>query len=438
MPNIYDLAIVGMGPAGISVATAIRDSSIIKNTICFERGKGINKDCAIINNGSCCNSNVCHVISGIGGASNLSSGKFSLFPAGSGLKQFFTSERELIDLMVKVIQSLEKEIELKKVDIESKTIFDAQDYYSANNIVYKYYDVFEFDGNKYSNYLISVLKFLVDNGLTVHTNSEVLTIKRENGTPYYIINTQELGEIQQYFAKKVVLAVGSSEINKSLIATLINAYRTDYEIGVRVESESEYFGTSLNSHGDLKLRKKSGRTYCVTKGGAIVSYRNGEYCFLEGYIDSNKRTAYSNLAVLIKSDKEKELLEFLNNYKHLFYGTPVKQKYTDYLLGYVSSEPIYTTLSTARLGDINKMFTDSINSALQEFINHVIIEAMHVKKDELTIIAPELKTMIDLKLSDQFGIAPDLYIVGAATGKFRGILQSICSGIQCSKYILRG
>jgi len=438
IPNTFELAIIGMGPAGIGVATAIQTSPVIQNTICFERGADVgDKNCAIIKNDTCCNLDACHIISGIGGASNLSSGKISLFPAGSGLVYFFTTEQELKDLMFEVIQSLEEDAGLRKVEFDTETISETQEYYKANDITYKYYDVYEFDGDKYRNYLSETIKSLTKSGLQVHTNSEIVAIDRDETTLCYTIAANENGEVNRYSVKNVVFAVGSSKIDECLVSTFVGATGSSYEVGIRVEAESKCFGDYLNSHGDLKLKYKSGRTYCVTKGGAIVSYRTDGLCLLEGYIDAIQRSDYSNLAVLIKVDDKKELTEFLQNYRTLFGGIPVRQKYTDYLLGNASSDSVYTTLSTSKIGDINKMFSDSMNKALREFIHHVINEAMHIKQEELTIVAPELKIARNIELSDQFEVAPNLFVVGAATGKFRGILQSICSGIQCGKYVLR-
>ena len=439
MSNAFELAIVGMGPAGIGVATAIQSSPIIRNTICFERGADMaEKNCAIINNDPCCNSDVCHIISGIGGASNLSSGKISFLPAGSGLVGFFASEQELQDIMSGVIQSLEKDAGLRKVNISKETILETQQYYVTNKVTYKYYDVYEFNGAEYRQYLSATMNSLIDSGLQVHTNSEIIAIDRDETTFCYIIAANEKGEISRYTVRNIVFAVGSNEIDKCLVSTFVGATRLSYEIGVRVEAKSKCFGDSLNSHGDLKLKYKSGRTYCVTKGGAIVSYRTDGLCLLEGYIDSDQRTDYSNLAVLIKGYDEKELAEFQQKYRSLFGGVPVRQKYSDYLKGSASVDSIQTTLTTSKIGDINKMFSDSINKSLRDFINHVLIDVMHLQGEELTIVAPELKMLRNIEISDQFAIAPNLYVVGAATGKFRGILQSMCSGIQCGKYILRG
>ncbi len=437
MPSTYELAVIGMGPAGIGVAAALQNSPIFLNTICFERGEEVNaKKCIAIYKYPCCNSNTCHIISGIGGASSLSNGKLSLFPAGSGLKRFFATEQELESLMADVIQSLEIDAGLKKVEIDKKVISDAKKFYLANDITYKYYDVYEFDGDKYRNYLASTIQSLTSHGLQLHAKADVISIERDDSNLWYTITVAENGVINFYKAKRIVLAVGSSQINNYLVSALSGTKAINYEIGLRVELKSECFGDHLDAHGDLKLISKSGRTYCVTRGGAIVSYRTDGYSLLEGYVDKNQLTDYSNLAVLVKADDEEELNKFFGNYYAFFGGVPVRQKYIDYQLGNVSTGFVHTTLAKSQIGDINKMFPNSINEALREFIDHVIVKTMHIEKEAITIVAPELKTVVNFELTDHFEITSHLYVVGAATGKFRGILQSICSGVQCGKYIL--
>lgn len=89
MPSVFEIGIIGMGPAGIGMATSLHGTSTIKNTVCFERGSyNANINCPALTQNVCCYLDACSIISGIGGASTLSSGKISDFPAGSGLIDF--------------------------------------------------------------------------------------------------------------------------------------------------------------------------------------------------------------------------------------------------------------------------------------------------------------------------------------------------------------
>lgn len=438
MSDMLELGIVGMGPAGFGVAMGLQGTPTIKNTICFERGQTIGVDhCSVLSNEDCCQATACHVVSGIGGASNLSSGKISNFPAGSGLLRFFSSEQQLRDMMSSIISILEIDASLKKIDIDKDTISRAEEHYRKNGIQYKYYDVYEFESEKYRRYLSTTFEILKNEGLQVLVSSEVISINRDPAALCFEVTTRHEGVLKKYYIQKVVLATGAIEVHENLISSLVKEQNISFEIGIRVEAESETFGHSLNTHGDLKLRNGAGRTYCVTKNGTIISYHTDGLNFLEGYIDSSKRTGYSNLAILIKSDDEKALSNFLSIYREKYGGIPVKQKYIDYLNCEKSSGEVYASHPNARCGNISTLFPEDINKSIRNFLSNVLIGAMSIDGNKLTLVAPELKILRNVKLSNNFELIPQLFVVGAATGEFRGILQSICSGIRCGHYLVR-
>ena len=437
MSNTFELAIVGLGPAGIGVSIALKESLQLNNVICFERGGNIGDAiCSLLKNDECCQSSICHIVSGIGGASNLSSGKISYFPAGSGLVPFFDSEQQLKAIMTDVIQSLKAKTNLKRISIDQNVISEAEKHYDASDIQYKYYDVYEFDGCSYRGYLLTMMQSLINAGLHIRTNAEVLNIEYDASASCYIMDVAENGKTNKYRTKKIVLAVGSSELQDKLISPFTNKLNSDYEIGVRVEAKTEHFKNSFNSHGDLKLKYKFGRTYCVTKNGAIVSYRSSNLNFLEGYIDSNGRSIYSNLAILIKRDNERELIDTLHRYNEQHGGMPIKQRYVDFIADRASNASIYSSLANAKSGNINDLLSIPVNNSIREFISHVLSNTMGMDIENITLVAPELKLLRNIKISNTFEIQQGLYVVGAATGKFRGILQSLCSGIRCGQRIL--
>lgn len=211
-----------------------------------------------------------------------------------------------------------------------------------------------------------------------------------------------------------------------------------FEIGVRIEAPNSAFGNILSTHGDLKLKHGAGRTYCVTADGKIIAYQTDGVRFLEGCMESSVSTGYTNLAVLIKCNDESSVCEFINRYRKDFNGRPIKQKLVDYANGQISDEEIDTTLASAVRGDINSLFSTDINNAIKEFINDVLVEAMGISEDSITLVAPELKILRNLQMDKNFEIDSNLFVIGAVTGKFRGILQSFCSGTRCGQLLDRG
>lgn len=438
MLEIFEFGIIGMGPAGIGMAMSLCSThDNIKKTICFERGsypKGTS--CSAFLQNECCHSNVCTVISGIGGASTLSSGKISNYPAGSGLIEFFDSEQQLKKLLDDIILYLSKKIALKKVDIDSKVKKNAQESYEQRHIKYKYYDVYEFDGEKYKNFIQETTQELRDSGLQILDDSEVVDINRDPSTLYFRVKVMTPSGERAFLIQNLILATGALDIQDNHIEKMIGSVNNHYEIGVRIEAPASAFGSTLLSHGDLKLKLGSGRTYCVTANGKIISYQTGGVLFLEGSMDPFEATDYTNLAILIKYD-DMNICDFIKQYYKKFRGLPIKQRLVDYVNGRISSDTIYTTLTSAVNGDINTLLPPFMNDTLKEFIDDVILGAMGISKDVVVVVAPELKILRNLQLDANFELDKNLYVIGAATGKFRGILQSFCSGLRCGQLLSR-
>ena len=203
MPDIFEYGLIGMGPAGIGLAMSLNGTSKIKNIICFERGKCITDvNCPALSRKECCCSNPCDVISGVGGASTLSNGKISNFPAGSGLAEFFDSERQLRKWLDEVILFLHKRIKLNKVKVDNNTKVNAKKFYKKNNIIYKYYDVYEFNENRYRNFIRKTVQELIDNGLVLLDNAEVLDINREMDTSCFCILVKTHEGEKNFFVNK--------------------------------------------------------------------------------------------------------------------------------------------------------------------------------------------------------------------------------------------
>jgi uncharacterized FAD-dependent dehydrogenase len=131
------------------------------------------------------------------------------------------------------------------------------------------------------------------------------------------------------------------------------------------------------------------------------------------------------------------LICVLDKYRKNFEGKPIKQKYSDYMDNRMSSNIILTTVTNAVNGNIQDLFSVSINDAIKEFVEHVFIHTMGMDASKMTLIAPELKIIRNVELLHNFEAASNLYVIGAATGKFRGILQSFCSGVRCGDNFIK-
>jgi len=437
MPNIYEFGIVGMGPAGLGAVIGLQQTTSLDSVICFERGDCNNKpNCPALRKENCCYSQKCDIITGIGGASTVSSGKMSCYPAGSGLKDFFNSEQELISTFNDAVTYFSNTIGLTKVTVTDETISAAEAFYKRKGIEYKYYDVYEFDGDKYREFVHRTMQELLNEGLHLIDNANVIGIERDLTAKLFNVKVQRDANEEVYVVKNLVLATGALDIQEKLIPEMIRNKDFSVEVGVRIEVPSELIKDVISTHGDLKLKLDQGRTYCVTVDGTIITYQTGGVHFLEGCMDSSGPSGFTNLAVLIKYDAN-VLESMLMNYRTLHGGIPVVQSYLDYLSGKESNATLVVTLNSYTSGDINTLFPVELNNAIKGFIQSVIVEAMGIPEDRIVLAAPELKILRKLKLNQVFELSDSIYVIGAATGKFRGILQGFVSGVRCGEILAR-
>ena len=147
MSKVYDVCLIGLGPAGIGFLSSI-DTTVMSNTICFEKG-GIDSICNCHTSASCFHCEPCSIVSGLGGASSFSCGKISNYPAGSGMISFFDSKDTMSTFMNTEIEALKSILGLEKIDISTSKQMQMKNHFLESGIKYKYYDVYEFRKEAY-------------------------------------------------------------------------------------------------------------------------------------------------------------------------------------------------------------------------------------------------------------------------------------------------
>ena len=442
MSKVYDVCLIGLGPAGIGFLSSI-DTSIMKNTICFEKGS-IDSicNCHTSEDRSCLCCDPCCIVSGLGGASSFSCGKISTYPAGSGMLSFFDSEDSMSTFLNSEIDTLNSFLCLKKLDVSKEKQIEMQDYFQKRGISYKYYDVYEFQKELYYSHLTKIISNAIKAKTEVLYNTTVTNIScinSMNDTVYSIFAKDNKKEYS-CLAKKVVFATGNICSNNSIIEDLTGEKgEYNYEIGVRVAVPTKKISSYLDTHGDLKLKYKNGRTYCVSQDGYIIAYSINDIMLLEGYIDKSNPTNVTNFAIIFKGKNKQYVDSFKSKYYISFLGVPIKQNYSDYLNNSFSNYDISLVEQyfPVQSGNIKLLFSQKINESLTEFIDLVLIKAMGLNKEDITLYAPELKETYCYNTNMDFQVSQGVYVLGAATGKFRGILQSYCSGILCGRNIRR-
>ena len=95
---------------------------------------------------------------------------------------------------------------------------------------------------------------------------------------------------------------------------------------------------------------------------------------------------------------------------------------------------------TYELGDVSSLFTPPVSKKIKYSVRYFsdrFFDPEDISK--VSVLGPELDYGgVTFNLNQDFSVIPGLYVIGDCTGKFRGILQSMASGLICGESIING
>ncbi len=446
--NKYKVVIIGLGPAGLGAALTLSKSSLSSEVLCIEQGKSSNQRvCTVLQNSACMHEQPCQAISGFGGSALLSGGKISLYPAGTGLTNIVGNARLIENKLIQATKILKTYLPMKESRRSKKDIARSKDYFNKLGFEYKYYKVFQFNPDDLKKAYLAISSDLQASGICVSTSTRVISVKHENNCfRLEIVSGNQHSDI---LTDCLVIGVGRSgqQILKQLNSTLnLNAKVGQLDVGVRLEFPTRLLPPLAWYHRDLKLLFNEARTYCVCKNGRVVPYIVDGVCYVDGDLTPANGNRNSNLGIVIRlkdSLKNETILEEIRQRSlKSRKGKIVSQN----LLPYLGITPIATntvipngnTYFSGNQGTIDDCFPHEISVAIKKSIAYFVNRLIPGDKFEaVNLFAPEVNySGISFPVKPDFSISPGIYIIGESTGQFRGIAQSLCSGIICAENII--
>lgn len=424
MNDNYDLVIVGLGPAGIAAALEASKKTGYK-ILCIDKGMPLDKRNGNKIHGNSCKCYErasCDVLSGFGGSSLISGTKLSGYPAGSGLVNILKDKTRVKGKIDSVMNYFIKELSLLKYD-NKVDIQEAEKHYAKLDYSLKFYESLTYDEKKYRELLNKQYKLLLSKNIQIQFETSLLDISADEES-YKITLLKDIYIIR---AGKIILATGKSgyellyKIGKSLN---FNTRPSTLEVGVRLEFPAIIFNDIDKYQKDLKLKSGLCRTYCISKNGEVVVYNDKNNYFTEGRVRVNKITDNTNLAIVARIPSSNDNIDIhnkiINNYRQINEGDIILCNYSDFTtyIEKILPEELFIELKQ----EVSKFIQTFINQKDFDKIGIYLIER------DFPIVTYEVK--------ENFEILKDIYIVGAATGKFRGIIQSFASGKLCVEGIL--
>lgn len=449
----YDVGIIGLGPAGLGAALTLADSSLSARTICWEAGVlPEERYCTILQGKGCRKVQPCQVTGGIGGASVLSAGKISAFPAGRRISAIVGDPELVEEGLERALAQFGNYVPLIPPEFDAHNVREYERSYKEMGFRFRYYDAYRYlQSDLLSGYQQMVSK-LESAGMTIKTHAKVTRVRKIDSG--FAVGYQHKGVEHGVQCKLIIVAVGRS--GADLIANLsydvgipIRTNRMD--VGVRLEFPTRLWPDIDSCHNDLKLHFGESRTFCVCKDGYLAPYRSSDIFLLEGSSNPSVTTGFTNFAVMVRFAPDyvasaSLFEEIRDRYLAESAGIPVRETLETFLSKQDVSVPTprvrdrsSSSILYWRRGSVSSCFPEAVASRIHHSVRY-LADRIFADQDwsEISVFGPEVDYYWP-RLDVESGFrsrSPGLYLIGDCSGHFRGILQAFYSGIEAVNDII--
>lgn len=452
MTRSAKIGVIGLGPAGLGAAIGISTSALASETICIDAGVGINeRRCELHAGKGCLQHSHCRVVCGFGGASLLSGGKISQFPAGRGMALIIGNEAALQACISDGVSTLSRYVAIDALSgrRDSAVIEKATSDYASLGFDFRYYDSYSVGHAQLLNGYMGMIDDMRDSGMCVVPGVRVTSIIPCHDGHGYHLYVSDGGCIT---VEQCIIAIGRSGgwLSSNLSRSIGRQQEyTRLDVGIRIEFPSYIWPDIDVAHNDLKLLFDGARTFCVCKDGYLSPYWNGETMLLEGGGDLATRSGFTNLAITTRLPLAEgrycgeTVSSIIAKAKQAGDGKPVSQPLNEYLGNASSYTVTQYQLRNAHFaipGDVNDCFPRVVSSQLRDIVE--LFASRLLRKEiysAITVYAPEIDYYWPtFSVDSNFCVdGKGIYAIGDCTGKFRGILQAFSSGLRCGNELAK-
>lgn len=456
MSKLYDVIIVGAGPAGIFAAIELLKNNSNLKILILEKGKNINqRKCPMREYKIPCKKcNPCSLLSGWGGAGAFSDGKLNLTTSIGGLLSEYLSEEELSDF-IKYVDGIYLQFgadekiygnNQEKIHIISKETAKANLKFIPARIRHL--------GTENCFTVLSNIFSLLTEKVEIRTSTEVKEVIKEGN----FVSGIKTAKGETINCKYVILSpgrVGSEWLKRQAIKYHLKVYNNPVDVGVRVElpavimehltqtlyeSKLIYFSTQF----DDKVR-----TFCMCPHGEVVIEYNDGITTVNGHSYKEKKTENTNFALLVSTNFTEPFKEPIAYGKHIanlaniLSGSVIIQRLGDLMSGRrstierISHSVVTPTLNSAVPGDLSFVLPYRILSNIIEMLQALDKVAPGVFCKQTLLYGVEIKFYsVRLELSKNLETKiKNLFAVGDGAGITRGLIQASISGVIAAREI---
>jgi len=458
---MYDVIIVGAGPAGLFAAYELIENNPKLKVLLMDKGKfAKNRVCPMKATNKCVNCNPCGILSGYGGAGTFSDGKLNFIPklGKSDLFKYMSisEANKLIDDTEIIFNKFGMDSDIYPTNLdEARSIQEKIAKEGANLLIIKQKHL---GSDKLPEYINNFTDYLENHGVHVLENADVIDIEAEDN--YKVIYKN--GKLtKEALAKYVIVAPGRT--GAKWIQELADKYNIPYvsqsiEIGVRVEVRKEILKELCSVIYDPTIFIRTNtyndqiRTFCTNPEGFVAKENYYGYICVNGHALKDVKSNNSNFAFISKvnlthpSTNTREYGESIAKIANtLGNGKPIVQSLKDLKAGRRSTIErinkgfIEPTLKDVVAGDLALVLPHRIIKNILEGLETLDKIIPGVNNGETLLYGPEIKffsneitTDNNMKLENH-----NIYFIGDGAGKAGNIVVAAATGLIAARDILK-
>jgi len=452
--SLYDVIIVGAGPAGIFAALELSETKNLK-VLMLEKGEDIEaRRCPMQRTGVCAKCPTCSIVSGWGGAGAFSDGKLTLTTDFGGWLDEYMDRREVAKL-IKYVDGIYlrfgapetvfgtdeekiKEIQRQAARADLNLIPARIRHLGTEKCFTILRDMRAYLGERVEiRPRTAVRRLVVEEG-------KVRGVETESGEElrarYVIVAPGREGA--EWFAAEAARLGLKTEVNPVDIGVRVEvpAVVLEHLTDVIYESKFIFFSKAFDDRV---------RTFCMNPYGEVVLENNGGLFTVNGHSYAEKRTENTNFAILVSKTFTEPFREpisygkYIARLANLLGGGVLVQRLGDFLSGRRTTPErlrrgmVEPTLKAATPGDLSLVLPYRHLVSIIEMLKALDVVAPGVFSRHTLLYGVEVKfysSRLELTSELETGIK-NLFAAGDGAGITRGLAQASACGVVCAAAI---
>jgi len=454
---MYNVAIVGAGPAGIFAALEITKLKPDWKVVLIEKGQRIEKRKCLLREGyeKCPNCKRCGLLCGWGGAGAFSDGKLTLTPDVGGHMLDYMS-RDKVEELIKYSDELYLKFgateEVFGTDIETFKELEREASLAELKLVYS---PVRHLGTERSLDVLKNMQDFLDKKITIRNDVSArnLIVECEQVKGLILDNGEEIR------AEYTIIAPGregADWLTKEFSQNKIGMVNNAVDVGVRVELPAPVFEPITSKLYESKLIYHSPtfgdevRTFCMNPNGEVVQENYNGIATVNGHSYAEKTTNNTNFALLVSerfTEPFKEPIQYgqhIASLANMLAGGILVQRFGDLLDGRrstperIKASILTPTLTCATPGDLSLVIPYRQMTSIIEMLYALDKIAPGTASRYTLLYGIEVKFYsARVKLTNELETegVKNLFAIGDGAGVTRGLIQASASGIHAARVI---